>query len=84
MLEMISALRINNAQKIPKYDPSLLEHSKKLLCGLVHSTGIYVGQCGQGVTIVGEGEKTVRVADVRIRVACERKTLLWFIPKRSS
>ena len=39
MLETIAALRTNNARKIPNYDPSLLEHMKKLLRGIVHSSG---------------------------------------------
>ena len=39
MLDTISALRTNNARKIPNYDPSLLEHMRKLLRGLVRSTG---------------------------------------------
>ena len=39
MLDTITALRTNNARKIPSYDPSLLEHMKKLLRGLVHSSG---------------------------------------------
>ena len=39
MLDTIAALRTNNARKIPNYDPSLLEHMKKLLRGLVHSSG---------------------------------------------
>lgn len=40
MLDTIAALRTNNARKIPNYDPSLLEHMKKLLRGLVHSSGM--------------------------------------------
>ena len=39
MLETISALRTNNARKIPNYDPSLMEHMKKLLRGLLKATG---------------------------------------------
>ena len=39
MLETISALRTNNARKIPNFDPSLLEHMKKLLRGLLRSSG---------------------------------------------
>jgi nucleolar MIF4G domain-containing protein 1 len=48
MLDTIAALRTNNARKIPNYDPSLLEHMKKLLRGIVHSSGIVcviVGGC---------------------------------------
>ncbi len=44
MLDTISALRTNNARKIPNFDPSLLEHMKKLLRGLVRSAG----GCGSG------------------------------------
>ena len=40
MLDTIAALRTNNARKIPNYDPSLLEHMKKLLRGLIHSSGM--------------------------------------------
>ena len=40
MLDTISALRTNNARKIPNYDPSLLEHMRKLLRRLVRSTGM--------------------------------------------
>ena len=39
MLETISALRTNNVRKIPNYDPSLMEHMKRLLRGLVKTTG---------------------------------------------
>ncbi len=42
MLETISALKTNNARKIPNYDPSLLEHMKKLLRGSIRSTGEYM------------------------------------------
>lgn len=44
MLDTIAALRTNNARKIPNFDPSLLEHMKKLLRGLVRSKG----GCGSG------------------------------------
>jgi len=39
MLETLSALKTNNARKIPNYDPSVLEHMKKLLRNLVRSSG---------------------------------------------
>ena len=39
MLDTIKALRTNNVRKIPNYDPSLLEHMKKLLRRFVRSTG---------------------------------------------
>lgn len=39
MLDTISALKTNNARKIPNYDPSLLEHMKRLLRGLIRTTG---------------------------------------------
>ena len=39
MLDTIKALRTNNIHRIPNYDPSLLEHSKKLLKRFIRSTG---------------------------------------------
>ena len=39
MLDTISALKTNNARKIPNYDPSLLEHMKRLLRGILRTTG---------------------------------------------
>ena len=35
LLQVVSAVRTNNSRKIPQYDPSLLEHKKKLLRGLL-------------------------------------------------
>ena len=37
MLDVIAAIKSNNVRKIPNYDPSLLEHSRKLLKGLSHN-----------------------------------------------
>ena len=39
MLETLSALKTNNARKIPGYDPSVLERMKKLLRSLVRMSG---------------------------------------------
>ena len=39
MLDTIAALKTNNARKIPNYDPSLLEHMKRLLRGSLRSNG---------------------------------------------
>ena len=39
MLDTLKALRTNNIHRIPNYDPSLLEHSKKLLKRFIRSTG---------------------------------------------
>ena len=39
MLEILSALKTNNSRKIPNYDPSVLEHMKKLLRSLLRSSG---------------------------------------------
>ncbi|CAI8022829.1 Nucleolar MIF4G domain-containing protein 1 [Geodia barretti] len=39
MLETITALKTNNSRKIPNYDPSLLEHMRRLMRGLLHSKG---------------------------------------------
>ncbi|CAL1287966.1 unnamed protein product [Larinioides sclopetarius] len=35
MLETLTAIRNNNMYKIPDYDPSIIEHSKKFLRGLI-------------------------------------------------
>jgi nucleolar MIF4G domain-containing protein 1 len=39
MLDTINALKTNNSRKIPNYDPSLLDHMRRLLRGLVRSKG---------------------------------------------
>ena len=39
MLETITALKTNNSRKIPNYDPSLLEHMRRLMRALLHSKG---------------------------------------------
>lgn len=44
MLETINALKTNNSRKIPNYDPSLLEHMRRLLRGLVRSKGMLIFQ----------------------------------------
>ena len=46
MLETISALRTNNTRKIPNHDPTLLEHMKRVLRGLLRSAGMCVGGGG--------------------------------------
>lgn len=56
MLETISALRTNNARKIPNYDPSLLEHMKKLLKALLRTSGEEVG-----MELTGEGGMGARM-----------------------
>lgn len=48
MLDTIAALRTNNARKIPNHDPSLLEHMKKVLRGLLRSKGEKRGLVGMG------------------------------------
>lgn len=35
MLEILTAIRNNNIYKIPQYDPTLCEHFRKLLKGLL-------------------------------------------------
>ncbi|GFU07060.1 nucleolar MIF4G domain-containing protein 1 [Nephila pilipes] len=35
MLETLTAIRNNNMYKIPEYDPSIIEHSKKFLRGII-------------------------------------------------
>ncbi|KAL5483805.1 hypothetical protein EMCRGX_G020220 [Ephydatia muelleri] len=39
MLETIAAIKSNNPRKIPQYDPSLLDHMRKHLRGLVRTSG---------------------------------------------
>ena len=39
MLETIAAIKSNNPRKIPQYDPSLLDHMRKHLRGLMRSPG---------------------------------------------
>ena len=41
MLDTIAAIKTNNVRKIPNYDPSLLEHMKKVLRGLIRSKGVF-------------------------------------------
>lgn len=41
MLETLLAIKNNNMNKIPQYDPTLGEHFRKLLKGLI-TTGKYV------------------------------------------
>ena len=38
MLDTITAIRHNNVHKIPGYDPSLLEHGRRLLRGLIRGS----------------------------------------------
>ena len=40
MLETIAAIKSNNPRKIPQYDPSLLDHMRKHLRGLVRTSGM--------------------------------------------
>ena len=44
MLDTITAIRTNNVNKIPNYDPSLLNHMRKLMRGLARTpgTGIHI------------------------------------------
>ena len=41
MLETIAAIKSNNPRKIPQYDPSLLDHMRKHLRGLMRTPGRY-------------------------------------------
>ena len=57
MLETISALKSNNSRKIPNFDPSLLDHMRRLLRGLVKSKGVWWrGGGGEGR---GRGEDEI-------------------------
>ena len=38
MLDVIAAIKTNNTRKIPNYDPSLLEHKRRVLRGLASSS----------------------------------------------
>ena len=40
LLQVVSAIRTNNVRKIPQHDPTLLEHMKKVLRGLL--SGMYL------------------------------------------
>ena len=42
MLEIISNLRNNNLRKIPGYDPSRLEHLRKVLRSLVRDSSKFI------------------------------------------
>ena len=40
MLEVITALRNNNLRKIPQYDPSVVEHARKVLKAVLKNKGV--------------------------------------------
>lgn len=58
MLDVLLAIKNNNMSKIPQYDPSRIEHLKKILKNLIHK-GNSVTQFNVSLKDLLEGMKNI-------------------------